>query len=579
MVKSILYFAALAVGLSAQAPVTQKRSVLPGPAVEVDPSGSEERPAPPQPSANLLAAASSTGTGILYTCDATITALSSTLCSTLNTTIAGLYSSAFTNANATIYIKLGNTSLGASDSYLNDFSYATFRSLLISAASDQNDNTAIADSVPPLSPFGNSFVSLGTALQRALGLPAPTVGITPSGGECNQNGAVGCYDGLITISNTQPLYLRSGAITSRQYDFFTVVEHETDEILGTSSCAFRDCFSTDVAPADFFRYHSDGSRAQGEGTNDPCTSSDSTNACFSLDGVHMLQQYNNLSGDDAGDWVVNCNSPHVQDEESCSGNSYVDISPTAEVVVLDVVGYTLRSSYVQISSSANTQTVWLAPGSLASAYGTDLATSLFGSTSLPLPTGFGGTSVTIRDSSGATSLAPLLYVSTTQVNFLVPSTVVIGAAQVTITSGDGKQSLANVQIAHVGPGVFTLNSAGLAAADVVLYHANGTQTVEQVYSVTNSGAVVANPVSLGSSTDQAYLFLFGTGIQAAGTSGVKVSVNGNNLPIQFAGTQGGFAGLDQVNVQLPSSLVGKGNVTIQLTANGYAANPVNLTIQ
>jgi uncharacterized protein (TIGR03437 family) len=75
------------------------------------------------------------------------------------------------------------------------------------------------------------------------------------------------------------------------------------------------------------------------------------------------------------------------------------------------------------------------------------------------------------------------------------------------------------------------------------------------------------------------LFLFGTGIQAAGTSGVKVSVNGNNLPIQFAGTQGGFAGLDQVNVQLPSSLVGKGNVTIQLTANGYAANPVNLTIQ
>jgi uncharacterized protein (TIGR03437 family) len=38
-------------------------------------------------------------------------------------------------------------------------------------------------------------------------------------------------------------------------------------------------------------------------------------------------------------------------------------------------------------------------------------------------------------------------------------------------------------------------------------------------------------------------------------------------------------GLDQVNVQLPSSLAGKGNVTILLTASGLAANPVNITIQ
>jgi len=43
--------------------------------------------------------------------------------------------------------------------------------------------------------------------------------------------------------------------------------------------------------------------------------------------------------------------------------------------------------------------------------------------------------------------------------------------------------------------------------------------------------------------------------------------------------QGSFTGLDQVNVLLPPSLAGKGNVTVQLTANGIAANPVNLTIQ
>ena len=38
-------------------------------------------------------------------------------------------------------------------------------------------------------------------------------------------------------------------------------------------------------------------------------------------------------------------------------------------------------------------------------------------------------------------------------------------------------------------------------------------------------------------------------------------------------------GLDQVNVKLPASFAGKGKVTIQVTANGIAANEVNVTIQ
>jgi uncharacterized protein (TIGR03437 family) len=135
-----------------------------------------------------------------------------------------------------------------------------------------------------------------------------------------------------------------------------------------------------------------------------------------------------------------------------------------------------------------------------------------------------------------------------------------------------------VQIAAVAPGVFELNTAGLAAAYVILYHANGTQTVEQVYKV--SGAdIVATPVSLGSSTDKPYLFLFGTGFEAAGTAGVKVSIGGTNVPVTFAGSQGGFVGLDQANVELPAALAGKGRVTIQLTADGLAANAVNITIQ
>lgn len=239
----------------------------------------------------------------------------------------------------------------------------------------------------------------------------------------------------------------------------------------------------------------------------------------------------------------------------------------------------VKQEQAAIFSAANPTATSVAPGSLASAYGTDLANGSPGAAPLPLPTAFGGTSVSILDSSGATTLAPLLYVIPTQVNFEVPPGIATGAAQVTITGGDGTLSSATLQIAPVAPGLFEQNTGGLAAAYVILYHADGTQTVEQDYAVNNAGAIVASPISLGSTTDQAYLFLFGSGFDAAGTAGVTVSIGGMNLPIQYAGVQGGFAGLDQVNVELPASLAGSGNVTIQLSATGLAANPVNITIQ
>jgi uncharacterized protein (TIGR03437 family) len=269
---------------------------------------------------------------------------------------------------------------------------------------------------------------------------------------------------------------------------------------------------------------------------------------------------------------ASASSPQVNQAGVSGGGS---ANATASDVTTIAGGKTETATIV---SAANSTATAVAPGSLATAYGTDLASGKAGGTSLPLPTSFGGTSISILDSSGTPWLAPLLYVIPTQVNFEVPPRAATGPAQATVTSGDGTRSVANIQIATVAPAVFELNSAGLAAAYVTLYHADGSQTVEQVYKV-SAGAVVASPVSLGSTTDQAYLFLFGTGFQAAGTGGVKASIAGSDVPVSFAGSQGGFAGLDQANIPLPASFAGKGNVTIQLTANGVAANPVNITIQ
>jgi uncharacterized protein (TIGR03437 family) len=125
------------------------------------------------------------------------------------------------------------------------------------------------------------------------------------------------------------------------------------------------------------------------------------------------------------------------------------------------------------------------------------------------------------------------------------------------------------------PGLFLLNASGLAAAEA-LRVTNGVDDLEQVYQLGASNSIVPLPIDL--SEGQVYLLLYGTGIRAA--KNVTVTVGGQSVPVLFAGAQGTFAGEDQVNAgPLPASLAGSGNVNIVLTADGQAANTVNVTIQ
>jgi uncharacterized protein (TIGR03437 family) len=248
----------------------------------------------------------------------------------------------------------------------------------------------------------------------------------------------------------------------------------------------------------------------------------------------------------------------------------VSFTPTA--------GTTPAANVPMIISAANPAAVAIAPNSLATANRSGLATATAGQAPVPLPTSFGGSSITIVDSAGKSSAAPLLYVSPTQINFQVPAGVATGTAQVTITSSDGTKSTASVPIAAVAPGLFTLNNVSLAAANALRVSAGGARTPQMVYAQ-SAGAIVANPIDLGAASDQTYLELYGTGLQGAGTASVTATVGGLTVLVLYAGPQASFAGLDQINIQIPSSLAGKGNVNIQLTAGGIAANAVQITIK
>jgi uncharacterized protein (TIGR03437 family) len=60
---------------------------------------------------------------------------------------------------------------------------------------------------------------------------------------------------------------------------------------------------------------------------------------------------------------------------------------------------------------------------------------------------------------------------------------------------------------------------------------------------------------------------------------VSVTIGGVAVPVFYAGAQGTYPGLDQVNIVLPLQLRGKGEVDLILTVDGQAANPVRIAIQ
>jgi len=227
----------------------------------------------------------------------------------------------------------------------------------------------------------------------------------------------------------------------------------------------------------------------------------------------------------------------------------------------------------------------VAPDELVSAFGADLANASAVASSADFPTTLGGTSVTLVDSSNTTYGVPLFSASPLQVNYLVPAAAKPGPATVIIKSGDGTQTTGIVQVAAAAPGLYTANAdgKGAAAAIAITAHADGTQSSQLTFSCgAAAGSCTAQPVSLGSPGDTVVVELFGTGLRHA--SAVTVKIGGQSIPVLYAGPQGGYTGLDQINVRIPQSLAGSGPVSVLVTVqdgagNASTSNAVTLTIQ
>jgi uncharacterized protein (TIGR03437 family) len=167
-------------------------------------------------------------------------------------------------------------------------------------------------------------------------------------------------------------------------------------------------------------------------------------------------------------------------------------------------------------------------------------------------------------------------VSPSQINYVLPSAVTLGAATLMVQSPTGSAQ-GTVLISNVSPGLFTFNGmgTGVPAAQVIRLAADGNVTYE---SPVQSGTTNPSPISIGS--DQVYLALYGTGIRRHSLNPVFVFINSVSVPALYAGPQGQYPGLDQVNVgPLPTSLAGTGTTNLVLTVDGVPANTVQVAFQ
>ncbi|HWQ35479.1 MAG TPA: Ig-like domain-containing protein [Blastocatellia bacterium] len=234
-------------------------------------------------------------------------------------------------------------------------------------------------------------------------------------------------------------------------------------------------------------------------------------------------------------------------------------------------------------SAASYNGAALAPEAIAAVFGTNLATATQEAPGTPLPLALAGTVVRVRDSFGVERPAPLFFVSSGQINCQIPPGTAAGPATLIITNSSGVISTGSIQIAQTAPSLFTAAStgSGVAAALALRIKADGTQLYEPVARYDEAQKkFVAVPIDLSSASDQVFLVLFGTGLRGrSDLSAVSTRISDANVEVLYAGPQGGFVGLDQINLRLPQTLAGRGETDIVLTVDGQAANVVKISFK
>ena len=222
--------------------------------------------------------------------------------------------------------------------------------------------------------------------------------------------------------------------------------------------------------------------------------------------------------------------------------------------------------------------------SILSWFGWNLAGHTESATSLPLPDSLGAGTTSFKDFAGVTHPVGNFYASGRQRNLYMPAGVAPGEGMLMVTNLHGHSASTPVDIVSVAPGIFTFNGSGagvVAATGLRVADGGARSSVPITQYDVGTSQWIPQSIDLGPDGDQIYLVIYCTGLRGrTDLANVKATIGGIEVPVAYAGAQGFFVGLDQLNIgPIPRSLVGAGEVAITVTVDGVAANTTTIAIQ
>jgi len=189
----------------------------------------------------------------------------------------------------------------------------------------------------------------------------------------------------------------------------------------------------------------------------------------------------------------------------------------------------------------------------------------------PLPTNLAGTSIAVTV-NGTTVNCILLFTSANQVAAVLPSDTPAGSGTMVLSYNSAMSSALNVTVAPHNFGIFSVSQTGSGAGVIT----------NAITNVVNSQTQSANATQL--------LDIWGTGLGPVAGNEIDGPLPGNipNLPIQafvggqevkvnYAGRSGCCTGLDQVEIVVPSGIVGCA-VPVYVVVGGVTSNFVTVSI-
>jgi uncharacterized protein (TIGR03437 family) len=235
---------------------------------------------------------------------------------------------------------------------------------------------------------------------------------------------------------------------------------------------------------------------------------------------------------------------------------------TFRALVVSLALVASARAQLSVVSAASYQPI-VAPESLASIFGSNLALSTASATpdaNGNLPNELASTRVEFNGTP-----ASLIYVSPTQINFVVPAGLAAGTTSLVVVSTDTNTArTAAVQVAGSAPAIFTTNGSGSGPGAIL-------------NTVTFLPAPFLTVTIQNGAETQTRLAVFGTGFRfAANITATAIDFQSNrfNLVVEYAGPAPGFPGLDQLNFVVPAGLDGAGNVSLTIATEDAVSNTV-----